>query len=80
MGSLDIANRGGLWAGLELDEAVGVCNGSVNGQTYFTCDPRRGIFVRPSRLKELPRGTHAAAVGVAQVRKTSGSGIMVARV
>lgn len=32
--------------GIELDEAVGTCNGTVEGKTYFTCNPK----VRPFKL------------------------------
>lgn len=33
----------GMWAGVELDEAVGKNNGSVAGVQYFTCQPSYGI-------------------------------------
>ncbi|CAN0527956.1 unnamed protein product, partial [Ectocarpus sp. 8 AP-2014] len=28
----------GEHVGVELDEAVGNCNGTVEGKTYFTCE------------------------------------------
>lgn len=30
----------GEHVGIELDEAVGNCNGTVEGKSYFTCDPK----------------------------------------
>ena len=45
-----------VWAGVEWDEAGrGKYDGSVTDKTgattrYFTCDPSRGSFVKPSKL------------------------------
>lgn len=46
----------GVWVGVELDQAVGKNDGSVNGVRYFKCAAARGIFVRPSQVKpnEVP--------------------------
>lgn len=33
----------GLWAGIELDEAVGKNNGTVDGVLYFKCPPNYGM-------------------------------------
>ncbi|XP_061415340.1 CAP-Gly domain-containing linker protein 4-like isoform X2 [Lethenteron reissneri] len=41
---------GGQWAGVELDEADGKNNGSVDGTRYFTCAPRHGIFAPLSKV------------------------------
>eukprot|EP00927_Polykrikos_kofoidii_P078444 TRINITY_DN75265_c0_g1_i1.p1 TRINITY_DN75265_c0_g1~~TRINITY_DN75265_c0_g1_i1.p1 ORF type:complete len:246 (-),score=32.26 TRINITY_DN75265_c0_g1_i1:34-771(-) len=41
----------GEWVGVELDEAVGNSDGSVHGVWYFTCKPKRGIFVKPTALR-----------------------------
>ncbi|KAK7063669.1 CAP-Gly domain-containing protein [Favolaschia claudopus] len=41
----------GKWVGIELYEANGKNDGSVNGVSYFTCKPNYGIFVRASQLK-----------------------------
>jgi hypothetical protein len=34
----------GLFCGVELDEAVGLNDGSVQGVRYFTCRPQHGII------------------------------------
>ncbi|XP_039609686.1 ubiquitin carboxyl-terminal hydrolase CYLD [Polypterus senegalus] len=34
------------FAGLELEDDVGICDGSFKGQRCFFCAPRRGLFVR----------------------------------
>ncbi|XP_075919202.1 CAP-Gly domain-containing linker protein 4-like isoform X4 [Petromyzon marinus] len=41
---------GDQWAGVELDEADGKNNGSVDGTRYFTCAPRHGIFAPLSKV------------------------------
>lgn len=33
----------GLWAGVELDEAAGKNNGSIDGIFYFRCPPNYGM-------------------------------------
>lgn len=40
----------GKWAGIELENAEGKNNGSVDGVAYFKCKPKHGLFVRPSKL------------------------------
>ncbi|KAF2668587.1 hypothetical protein BT63DRAFT_373754 [Microthyrium microscopicum] len=37
----------GEWVGLELDEAIGKNNGTVNGRVYFQCEENFGMFMRP---------------------------------
>ena len=32
----------GLWAGIELDDAAGKNNGSIDGIPYFRCPPNYG--------------------------------------
>ncbi|KAG0638702.1 dynein associated protein-domain-containing protein [Tuber brumale] len=46
----------GEWLGVELDVREGKNNGTVQGQRYFECEDRYGIFLRPSiaRLMERP--------------------------
>ncbi|KAL5289889.1 DCTN1 family protein [Megaselia abdita] len=40
----------GRWVGLILDEPKGKNNGTLKGQTYFTCPENYGMFVRPTQL------------------------------
>ncbi|EIW87309.1 hypothetical protein CONPUDRAFT_161877 [Coniophora puteana RWD-64-598 SS2] len=43
----------GKWVGIELDQAKGKNDGSINGTSYFKCGPLRGVFVRPSQVKVI---------------------------
>nr|XP_027206746.1 CAP-Gly domain-containing linker protein 4-like [Penaeus vannamei] len=40
----------GMWLGVELRAAKGRHDGMVRGRRYFTCRPRHGIMVRPSKV------------------------------
>ena len=42
----EVKFRKGLIVGAELEKPVGHCNGSVNGETYFTCAENLGLFAR----------------------------------
>ena len=37
----------GLWVGIEFPSKIGRNDGSVEGERYFECPPRQGLFVRP---------------------------------
>lgn len=41
----------GKWVGVELLQADGKNDGSVQGIKYFSCKPNHGIFVKPSQVK-----------------------------
>ncbi|OSX67214.1 hypothetical protein POSPLADRAFT_1130701 [Postia placenta MAD-698-R-SB12] len=43
----------GRWVGIELSEANGKNDGTVQGIKYFTCKPNYGVFVRPSQVKTI---------------------------
>lgn len=43
----------GDWIGLELDEATGKNDGSVQGERYFECEPGFGMFVRPTVIGRI---------------------------
>ncbi|XP_072028928.1 kinesin-like protein KIF13A isoform X2 [Amphiura filiformis] len=49
------AFRPGVWVGVALEANVGKHNGCVQGVRYFTCRPKRGVFVRPERLAQAIR-------------------------
>ena len=40
----------GVWAGVVLDTCDGKNNGTVEGVSYFVCEPNRGLFTRPEKL------------------------------
>jgi dynactin 1 len=41
----------GKWIGIELAEAKGKNDGSVQGIPYFVCKPNHGVFIKPSQVK-----------------------------
>lgn len=43
--------QAGHWVGVQLDEPVGVGNGSRGGVTYFECGDKYGSFARPDRVE-----------------------------
>lgn len=45
----------GIWVGIELDEAYGKNNGSVNGISYFDCEEKHGIFAPIGRVYKVSR-------------------------
>lgn len=53
----------GLWAGILLEDAVGKNDGSVAGVKYFSCEPLRGIFARPSKLSRSSGASTPSEVG-----------------
>ena len=34
----------GIWAGIDLFTPVGLHNGTVDGEQYFSCSPKHGVF------------------------------------
>lgn len=43
----------GEWIGLELEDATGKNDGSVQGERYFECEYGFGMFVRASAIVEI---------------------------
>lgn len=40
----------GFWVGIQLDEPMGDCDGTLKGKKYFDCNPNFGIVVRPNYI------------------------------
>ncbi|CAN0114314.1 unnamed protein product [Pylaiella littoralis] len=40
----DVHFASGEHVGIELEDAVGDCNGTVEGKTYFNCEPKYGVL------------------------------------
>lgn len=51
----------GTWAGIILDTFDGKNNGLVKGVQYFECEPNRGLFARPEKLKLVSKASEAAS-------------------
>ncbi|EME49940.1 hypothetical protein DOTSEDRAFT_77089 [Dothistroma septosporum NZE10] len=43
----------GEWVGVELEEATGKNDGSIQGTRYFECAPAHGIFCRDTGIKDI---------------------------
>uniref|UniRef100_A0A093VGZ7 Dynactin, 150 kDa isoform n=1 Tax=Talaromyces marneffei PM1 TaxID=1077442 RepID=A0A093VGZ7_TALMA len=43
----------GDWIGVELDDATGKNDGSVQGERYFDCEHGFGMFIRPSAVASI---------------------------
>ncbi|XP_021708546.1 dynactin subunit 1 isoform X3 [Aedes aegypti] len=56
----------GKWVGVILDEPKGKNNGSIKGQTYFSCEENYGMFVRPTQLVFLDDAGNAIESGDVQ--------------
>ena len=41
----------GFWVGVKLDEPIGDSNGKIKGKSYFECENKSGVFVRPGYVK-----------------------------
>ena len=44
------------FVGVELVECVGLNNGSVRGESYFTCGEGHGIFAAPENVRKVEMG------------------------
>ncbi|CAK9003620.1 unnamed protein product [Durusdinium trenchii] len=50
----------GHWIGIELDEAVGKNDGSVQGSRYFSCPAQHGLFCRPNITRPTAETSESA--------------------
>ncbi|KAF8167287.1 dynactin [Crassisporium funariophilum] len=77
----------GKWYGVELFEQNGKNDGSVNGESYFTCEMGYGVFLRPSQISKVhgmeleagpskPPPTAARPLGAGHQRTPSASGLL----
>lgn len=66
----------GKWIGLELDEAEGKNNGSVQGEVYFECAENFGMFVKQNQItpivEKAPTGKAATPTSKAAPSKLPG--------
>jgi len=46
----------GEWVGVEMDDAVGKHDGTVDGKSYFRCADRHGMMVRPEKVRVAVSG------------------------
>lgn len=77
----------GVWVGCELDDPIGKNDGTVQGVTYFSCRPQRGIFVRGNQIhrpdseavaKAIPGGSAAKAASKAAAASAPKTGDVAA--
>ena len=43
----------GKWIGVELDDAKGKNNGTIQGKSYFQCNDNHGLMVRHNQLQVM---------------------------
>ncbi|OQR87495.1 hypothetical protein ACHHYP_08792 [Achlya hypogyna] len=46
----EVAGFHGLWVGIELDTPSGKNDGAIKDEYYFHCEPKHGVFVRPTQI------------------------------
>lgn len=69
VGTTDFSS--GVWCGVELDDAHGKNDGSVQGVRYFECEDLHGIFVREPMLEALD----SKPISDHKVRRQSNAGM-----
>ena len=60
----EVSFAAGEWIGVELDEPKGMHDGTVFNESYFSCQPKHGVFCQPKDLG-LGGGAPAAAAPAA---------------
>ncbi|KAF2090125.1 dynactin, partial [Saccharata proteae CBS 121410] len=49
----ETAFKEGQWVGIELGQPEGKNDGSVQGERYFSCEYKYGLFLRPSDVEQI---------------------------
>eukprot|EP00742_Colponemidia_sp_Colp-10_P007349 GILJ01007910.1.p1 GENE.GILJ01007910.1~~GILJ01007910.1.p1 ORF type:complete len:1278 (-),score=327.26 GILJ01007910.1:105-3938(-) len=62
----------GIWVGVELDDADGKNNGTVQDISYFDCEQAHGLFVRPA-LVQLAAEDHKDAAATSRIPRVQGA-------
>ena len=70
----------GEWVGVELEEPSGKNDGAVQGERYFTCEDKHGMFLRGTGIaKVLERAPAAQRKSIAPTPKARPSSVGLAR-
>jgi dynactin 1 len=64
----------GDWIGVELDEASGKNDGSVQGERYFDCEHGFGMFIRPSAVSSIVGPSEAPKRESRQLSRVTANG------
>eukprot|EP01083_Nonionella_stella_P049213 131244_1 len=53
IGCVDFGSLDTIWYGVQLEEAKGKNNGTVDGTKYFVCDRKYGLFVKENQIEPI---------------------------
>ncbi|XP_043927691.1 CAP-Gly domain-containing linker protein 1-like [Protopterus annectens] len=72
LGKTSFADR--EWCGIQLSTPTGKNDGSVNRIRYFTCQPKYGLFVPPSRVVKISFPRTISSTAKCRTKKTDTRG------